>query len=144
MNNQTNNRGANLISLYSIDYMSSKNSKKLPVNAPKPDIDTNAIKVNKTDATDDYTSVALKEETLRWLFSIISTLIIYWILAAVIQSIYHPDTDSLVKAAGKISYTGHFRPKPVESLLFRSAIVTIASGLLFFTIFFQKPPSPEP
>jgi len=86
----------------------------------------------------DESSIALKEETLRWIFSIIGALLCYLVVATIIQKTYHPDINELLALANKLSFAGDARPEPVESLLFRSGVVTITLGMLGFYILFTK------
>ena len=87
-------------------------------------------------ADDKY--VELKEETLRWIFSILGALIIYWVVAAFIQSVYHPDLKVLIDLANKYGFSGDARPEPVESLLFRSGVIIISLSIIFFYFLLSK------
>ncbi len=82
----------------------------------------------------------LKEETLRWIFSIFSAVLVYLVLASIATAIYHPDIDQLKNTADKIlAETYSVRPEPLEALLFRLAVITIIPGILGFYILFSKP-----
>jgi hypothetical protein len=120
--------------------MSSKKGKKqpgpisTPIIAAIPPVIENTILPN----ADSPGMIMLKEETLRWLFSIIGSLVCYIIVANIIQHSYHPDLNALLESANKLSFTGDARPKPVESLLFRTGVVLISLGLLGFYALFSK------
>ena len=83
-------------------------------------------------------TISIKEEALRWIFSIIGALFCYLIVATIIRSVYHPDINTLLAVANKLSFAGDARPEPVESLLFRSGVVTITLGMLGFYMLFTK------
>jgi len=84
------------------------------------------------------TNNLLKEEILRWVLTILSSISVYIFVAQIIVKNYHPDIDALLKTAAELSFSGGARPEPVESLLFRSGIIIISLGLLGFYILFLK------
>ncbi len=75
----------------------------------------------------------VREETIRWIFSIICSLLVYWVVAKIAQSVYNPDLNELAKIAiDKLVEPGYVRPEPVEALLFRLGVITILPCLLIF------------
>ena len=82
--------------------------------SPKPGL-------NRVDDGD----VELKEETLRWILSILGALLVYWVVAQLIVRFYHPDINALIDLGHKYTFSAGVRPKPVESMLIRSGVVTI-------------------
>ena len=92
----------------------------------------------------DNQFISLKEETLKWILSIVCSLLAYLVVAIIVFHVYHPDINSIIEAADKkFLYPGLANPKPMESLLFRLGIVTIIPGLPGFYIFFSKHKLPE-
>ena len=118
--------------------MSSKKNKKQPVGAEKPVAHGSFAGNNAATAPTEDNAAGLKEETLRWIFAILGSLIIYWVVAALIQRVYHPDIKAMIKLADEVSFSGGARPEPVESLLFRAGVVTFALGILGFYFIFNK------
>lgn len=72
------------------------------------------------------------EEFLRFIFSIIGSLLLYLIVAFCIIKIYHPDTEAMIKKGLEISIVTDFNPEPVEALLYRMAILIFPLSLCFF------------
>ncbi len=101
-----------------------KQNKKQPIATGKP--------VEHKSQISDEGVARLREETLRWTFCIIGALLVYLVVATIIQSVYHPDIKLLLKSANEISFTGDARPEPMEALLFRAGIVTILLSILGF------------
>jgi len=99
----------------------------IPVATPPTNVSTNNADI-----------LALKEEVLKWLFSIIGAILVYLVVANVISNNYHPDINALLALANKLSFAGDARPEPMESLLFRSGVVTIGVGILGFYMLFSK------
>jgi len=83
--------------------------------------------------------IQLKEECLRWIFSIAGALLVYFIVAAITLHVYHPDMDHLYKVAGEVlAEPNHALPEPMEAMLFRLGIVTILSFLCLFYILLSR------
>ena len=95
--------------------------------SPKPGL-------NRVDDGD----VELKEETLRWILSILGALLVYWVVAQLIVRFYHPDINALIDLGHKYTFSAGVRPKPVESMLFRSGVVTIVLCILAFYFILSK------
>jgi hypothetical protein len=75
----------------------------------------------------------LKEESLRWIFSIAGAVLVYVVVAMVVLNIYHPDTELLKKIANEqLAETFYARPEPMEALLFRLGVLIILPGILCF------------
>jgi concanavalin A-like lectin/glucanase superfamily protein len=90
-----------------------------------------------SDSMDQATGI--KEEILRWIFSIFSAVLVYVIIAAIADKLYSPDIDELKALAGKIlAEPEKALPEPKEALLFRLGIVTILPGLFGFYLLFLK------
>ncbi len=81
----------------------------------------------------------IKETTLIWLFTILSTILVFSCLALLISDIYQPDVASLKSHAGKVLIdNGLVRPEPKEALIFLSGLFTIPIGLFLFFRFYSK------
>lgn len=80
----------------------------------------------------------LKEETLRWIFAIACTTVLYAFIGYVITRNYHPDIQSLLDSITKISFTGSPRPEPVESLLVKAGMIFVPILLFVFYFLFTK------
>jgi hypothetical protein len=94
---------------------------------------------NQRETAPSENSIKLKTESLKWILSIVATSVVYFIIAKIIHSAYHPDITHLVEEANKVSFAGDSRPEPIESLLFRVAVITGILGILgFYTLFSKK------
>ncbi len=92
-----------------------------------------------TDDQQDNSSVELKSEILRWIFSISCALLVYILYAVIVQAVYNPDIDELLKTAQSILIDSDMAlPEPMEALLFRSGILLILGGLFGFYYLFLR------
>ncbi len=81
----------------------------------------------------------LKEETLKWVLSIVCSLLVYWVVAHLVISMYHPDTNAMIEKGKELLFDyGAVRPEPVESMLFRAGVVVILSCIAGFYTLFSK------
>lgn len=81
--------------------------------------------------------IQLREEALRWIFSILGAIAVYLVVAAITLNVYHPDIEQLRKIADELLLpdVGDIRPEPMEAMLFRLGIITIIPSLLgFYTL----------
>lgn len=84
-------------------------------------------------------TLPLKEESLRWVFSIFCSIVVYGLIAKGIAGVYHPDVKALEKAAGEMFFdVGIIRPEPVEALLFKVAVLCLFPLLAGFYFIFSK------
>ena len=67
---------------------SKKNKKQAEAVAPSGTVNKPMVAI-----VDNSSLVELKEETLRWIFSILGAVLVYWVVAQLIQSTYHPDVN---------------------------------------------------
>ncbi len=75
----------------------------------------------------------IKEEYLRWLFVIISTIACFSIIGWVITKIYNPDIAAIIAATEKVALgVGGIHPEPHESLLYKIGLLFIPFMLLGF------------
>lgn len=119
--------------------MSSGKNKKRPAPSNNNTAVTDTIKPVDRPAVVAEEDPVLKEEILRWILSILGTLVAYWCVAFVIQKAYHPDTSAALAEANKLLIEpGAARPEPMEAMLFRAGVVVITLGLLSFYAFFSK------
>lgn len=83
-------------------------------------------------------TLLVKQETLIWIATIFSSILVYVFFALVIKSIYKPDL-ALLKSEGDnlLIASSVVRPEPMESLLFRSGVVSIPLLLLGFYSFYS-------
>jgi hypothetical protein len=90
-----------------------------------PDTDNKSTGYDKQDE--------VKQEVLRWIFSIAGALVAYMLVAVIVMRLYHPDIEALKAEAARLIVLPELAfPKPVESLLFRLAFVTILPSLYGF------------
>ena len=87
---------------------------------------------------DEAATLVLKEETLKWLFSLLGGIILFWILATIVQSVYHPNIEAIIKEANETSFTHDSRPEPMEILLFRVGVLSLTLGTWLFYILFSR------
>jgi hypothetical protein len=89
---------------------------------------------------DVLTTERLKEETLRWILSVLGAIAVYAALALVVHAVYHPDIAHLKAEAGQLLIDGDkVRPEPMEALLFRLAVLVIIPALAgFYALFSRK------
>src|SRR6185437_7513701 len=81
----------------------------------------------------------VKEEALRWIFSIAGALLVYFIAATIAQHLYHPDIELLKRLANeKLVEPFSSRPEPMEALLFRLGVISIIPSMLVFYIVLSK------
>ncbi|MCW3123138.1 MAG: conserved rane protein of unknown function [Flavipsychrobacter sp.] len=81
----------------------------------------------------------LKEESLRWILSILGALLVYLVVTLITLQVYHPDIDHLHKVAEQVlAETWNVRPEPMEAMLFRLGVVAIIPSLLGFYILLSK------
>lgn len=129
-------------------------SKKKEISIEKKKVQTNTVtsisntEINSSSASKsnkynfslvrNEETIKLNTETLYWIFSIISGLIIYYIVAQLIQSSFHPDVESILKFGKEISFVNSARPEPMEALLFRAGVVTMILCILIFYYIFSK------
>ena len=123
--------------------MSSGKNKKpqVPNTNPQPAPAAAAVAPKKpvVGPVADNDDPALKESVLVWLFSMFCTAFVYWCVAQVIVSVYHPDINaSLAEAQRVLIDTTGCRPEPVEAMLFRVGVIIMVLGLLGFYTLFSK------
>ncbi len=118
--------------------MSSGKNKKKPVPNNILPVSENVSPGAKTQVADER-DFLLREELLRWVFSICCSLFVYWVIAFVIQKVYHPDTSAALAEAKRLLIEPEAaRPEPMEAMLFRVGVVVITLGLLGFYSVFSK------
>jgi hypothetical protein len=113
-------------------------SKKLAANEfiTQPLPGDNIIADNKIGGLDP---ISLNEEVLRWIFSILGSLITYFVVAIIVQSAYHPDINALNDTAQQLLLNPEFAlPEPMEALLFRLGVVVILPALYSFYLLFSR------
>jgi hypothetical protein len=116
--------------------MSSKKSKK--------QVKSNGTVLGKQYPSDlKNANNELVSNIVQWSFCIIGTIFLFSCLGLLISKIYHPETESIVKAALEKCIVTDFQPEPVEALLFRTGLLFIPCcllGLYFLTTrsFFKK------
>ncbi len=77
------------------------------------------------------TATPLKEEMLRWIFSILGAVLIYYIIASIVHNVYHPDIELLNKKVSDLLIEPFYaRPEPMEAMLFRLGVLTIVPATL--------------
>lgn len=77
--------------------------------------------------------IGFKEEAMIWLLSVLGALVVYGIVALIIQQVYHPDTAAALDAAKKLLISPESaRPEPTEAMMFRAAVVVLPLCLLGF------------
>ena len=83
--------------------------------------------------------IEIKEATLIWLFTLLSSLLVFSGLALIISGIYQPDIATLKSVAGKVLIDNSLvRPEPKEALIFLSGLITIPLCLFLFFRFYSK------
>jgi hypothetical protein len=75
---------------------------------------------------------SVREETIRWIFCLVASLLTYLVIAFCIVNFYHPDIESLIEKSKQISFLTDFQPEPVESMLFQTGLLIIPLTLLLF------------
>jgi hypothetical protein len=92
---------------------------------------------HKADTT--ALTITLREETLTWIFTIVSSILVCSGLALLISRIYHPDIASLKAIGYQLLITSSaVRPEPVEGLLAKLAAVMMPLLLFGFYHLFSK------
>ena len=117
--------------------MSSKKNKKPPVATPVAQ--SKPVDVVVSDPHSQERLLDIKEEMLRWIFSVFSALFVYVCAAWLIQKVYNPDVSSLLASAARLLIEpGAARPEPMEAMLFRVGVVVMSLGMLGFYLLFAR------
>lgn len=104
-----------------------------PVPQKEENADANVASANIVDT---------RMEVARWLLTIFCSVAVYWCIASVIISLYHPDVAAIKKAADKMFFdVGIVRPEPVEGLLFKVAVISLFPMVSGFYFLFLKVPA---
>jgi len=112
-----------------------KKSKQKPVN-PVPDKEENA-----NDNIAPASVLETRTEVVRWLLTILCSVAVYWCIASIIISVYHPDVAAIKAAADKMFFdVGIVRPEPVEGVLFKVAVISLFPLIGGFYFLFLKVP----
>lgn len=103
-----------------------KNKKKTTTDSPAEQQPVAAVAAAVPQPENNW----LKEETLKWIFSITGATALFYVIGKMIFASYHPDVKALIDMANQISFAGGARPEPVEGLLFRIGIFVLTLGTL--------------